>query len=152
MSPVYPRRGPVGLVRVERISTTRRDISPDHPRELSAGDGALIRERRRSLEAWFVVALHGGLAGVFIVNALIAWLQPGDFVDLVTHSVLARWCPVEPGRWLAWTICVNDLVLGILLLVTIRGRRLQAAVLAWSGVWLLAVTVIKVSALDVVTT
>ncbi|HWM18220.1 MAG TPA: hypothetical protein VNO51_00940 [Ilumatobacteraceae bacterium] len=101
-------------------------------------------------DGWFDVALHGGLAGVFIVNALIAWLQPGDFVGLVENSVLAGWCPVEPGRWVAWAICVNDLALGILLVVTIRSRRPRAAVLAWSGVWLLAVSVIKVSALDVV--
>jgi hypothetical protein len=106
---------------------------------------------RNRPERWYDVALHGGLAGVFIVNALIAWLQPSDFVGLVEHSALAGWSPVEPGRWVAWAICVNDLALGILLVVTFRTRRPRAAVLAWSGVWLLAVSVIKVSALDVVT-
>jgi hypothetical protein len=136
---------------VERISTTQQDVPMASPRG-SKDARLMIGGRRRRPEAWFDVALHGGLAGVFIVNALIAWLQPGDFVDLVEHSILARWFPVEPGRWVAWAICVNDLVLGILALVTIRHRQPRAAVLAWSGVWLLAVTVIKVSALDVVTT
>jgi hypothetical protein len=119
-------------------------------RESVADAGVLISERRYRPEGWFEFALHGGLAGVFIVNALVAWLQPGDFVDLVRHSALAGWCPVEPGHWVAWAICVNDLALGILLVVTIRSHRRRAAVLAWSGVWLLAVSAIKLSALDVV--
>ena len=108
--------------------------------------------RRFRVEQWFDVALHVGLAGVFIVNALIAWLQPNDFVDLVRHSALAGLFPVEPGRWLAWAICVNDIVLGILLVATIRAGRNRAVVLAWSGVWLLSVTVIKMTSLEVFNT
>ena len=114
--------------------------------------GPLSRGRRFRLDKWFDVALHGGLAGVFIVNALVAWLQPGDFVALVQHSALSGIFPIHPGRWVAWAICVNDLVLGVLLVATIRSRRARPAVLAWSGVWLLAVTVIKVTSLDVVAT
>ena len=72
----------------------------------------MSHERRFRVEEWFDVALHVGLAGVFIVNALIAWLQPDDFVDLVRHSALAGLFPVEPGRWLAWAICLNDVLLG----------------------------------------
>ena len=115
-------------------------------------DVIVSNERRFRVEEWFDVALHVGLAGVFIVNALIAWLQPADFVDLVRHSPLAGLFPVEPGRWLAWAICANDIVLGILLVATIRAGRNRAAVLAWSGVWLLTVTVIKVTSLEVFTT
>ena len=63
----------------------------------------------------FELALLAGLAGVFIVNALVAYLQPNDFVDLVRSSVLADRMPVQPGRWLAWAICINDLALGLLL-------------------------------------
>ena len=109
----------------------------------------LANQRRLRLEEWIDVAFHVGLAGVFIVNALIAWLQPDDFVDLVQHSALARLFPVPPGRWVAWAICLNDVVLGGLLIATIRAGRTRAVVLAWSGVWLLAVTVIKMTSLDV---
>ena len=115
-------------------------------------DVIVSRERRIRVEEWFDVALHVGLAGVFIVNALIAWLQPDDFVDLVRHSAVAGLFPVEPGRWVAWAICVNDVLLGLLLVATIRRERNRAVVLAWSGVWLLSVTVIKVTSLEVFTT
>lgn len=98
----------------------------------------------------FELALLAGLAGVFIVNALVAYLQPNDFVDLVRSSVLADRMPVQPGRWLAWAICINDLALGLLLVASIRIRRWKSAMLAWSGLWLLAVTVIKVTSLDAV--
>ena len=81
----------------------------------------------------FELALLAGLAGVFIVNALVAYLQPNDFVDLVRSSVLADRMPVQPGRWLAWAICVNDLALGLLLVASIRIRRWKSAMLAWSG-------------------
>ena len=119
-----------------------------YPQGLGARPRLLRRDRPFRLEPWFDVALHCGLAGVFIVNALIAWLQPGDFVDLVQHSALAALFPVHPGRWVAWAICVNDLVLGCLLVATIRSRRTRAVVLGWSGVWLLAVTVVKLTSLD----
>ena len=115
-------------------------------------DVIVSRERRYRVEEWFDVALHVGLAGVFIVNALIAWLQPADFVDLVRDSAVAGLFPVEPGRWVAWAICVNDVLLGLLLVATIRRERNRAIVLAWSGVWLLSVTVIKVTSLEVFTT
>lgn len=97
----------------------------------------------------FELALLAGLAGVFIVNALVAYLQPDDFVDLVRASALSGHFPVSPGRWLAWAIGVNDLALGLLLVASIRFRRWKSAMLAWSGVWLLAVTVVKLTSLDV---
>ena len=119
------------------------------PRGHGSRSGLLGRQRHVRPDEWFGVALHCGLAGVFIVNALAAWLQPDDFVNLVQHSTLFRLCPVQPGRWVAWAICVNDAVLGILLILTMRSGRTRALVLAWSGVWLFAVTVIKVTSLDV---
>lgn len=96
----------------------------------------------------FELALLAGLAGVFIVNALVAYLQPDDFMDLVRSSALSDRFPVTPGRWLAWAICVNDLALGLLLVASIWFRRWKSLMLAWSGVWLLAVTVIKLTSLD----
>jgi hypothetical protein len=94
------------------------------------------------------LALLAGLAGVFLVNALVAWLQPRDFVDLVRASALAEHLPIHPGRWLAWSICVNDLGLGVLLVASIRMPRWRPPVLAWSGLWLLAVTFVKLTSLE----
>ena len=116
-----------------------------------AGTGELVAATTTTHrnERWFEVALLGGLAGVFIVNALVAWLQPSDFVDLVERSMLSDLAPFDIGRWLAWAIGLNDLVLGVLLVRAIRHRSIRPLVLAWSGVWLLAVTVVKVTSLDV---
>ena len=116
-----------------------------------AGTGELVAATTTTHrnERWFEVALLGGLAGVFIVNALVAWLQPSDFVDLVKRSMLSDLAPFDIGRWLAWAIGLNDLVLGVLLVRAIRHRSIRPTVLAWSGVWLLAVTVVKVTSLDV---
>ena len=122
-----------------------------HGPTMPAGTGKLVAATTttRRIERWFEVALLGGLAGVFIVNALVAWLQPSDFVDLVKRSMLSDLAPFDTGRWLAWVIGLNDLVLGVLLVRAIRHRSLRPPVLAWSGVWLLAVTVVKVTSLDV---
>ena len=95
-----------------------------------AGHARRNRRARRgnddhaSNERWFEVLLLGGLAGVFIVNALVAWLQPSDFVDLVERSMLSDLAPFDIGRWLAWAIGLNDLVLGVLL---VRGSATEAS-------------------------
>ena len=116
-----------------------------------AGTGELVAATTTTQRngRWFEVALLGGLAGVFIVNALVAWLQPSDFIDLVKRSTLSDLAPFDIGRWLAWVIGLNDLVLGFLLVRAIRHPSIRPSVLAWSGVWLLAVTVVKVTSLDV---
>ena len=122
-----------------------------HGPSTPAGTGELVAATTTTHrnERWFEIALLGGLAGVFIVNALVAWLQPSDFVDLVQRSTLSVLAPFEIGRWLAWAIGLNDIVLGVLLVRAIRHRSMRPLVLAWSGVWLLAVTVVKVTSLDV---
>ena len=122
-----------------------------HGPSTPAGTGELVAATTTTHrnERWFEIALLGGLAGVFIVNALVAWLQPSDFVDLVQRSTLSDLAPFEIGRWLAWAIGLNDIVLGVLLVRAIRHRSMRPLVLAWSGVWLLAVTVVKVTSLDV---
>ena len=95
----------------------------------------------------FDAALLVGLAGVFLVNAIVAALQPSDFTGLVDRSLLGRLLPVFTGDWMAWAIGVNDGVLGLCLVAAIWSRRARPVVLAWAGVWLLAVTVIKVTSL-----
>jgi hypothetical protein len=92
-------------------------------------------------------ALLAGLAGVFLVNALVAVLQPSDFTGLVERSLLGRWFPAVTGDWMASLIGVNDLLLGLCLVATTWLRRLRPSVLAWAGLWLLVVTVIKVTSL-----
>lgn len=108
-----------------------------------------VRTRRldtRRLDA----VLLGGLAGVFLVNALVAVLQPEDFTNLVGHSVMGRMFPVMTGTWMAALIGVNDLLLGLCLGLAVRVHTIRAVALAWAGSWLLAVTVIKVTSLHVV--
>ena len=96
---------------------------------------------------WSNAALLGGLTGVFLVNALVAVLQPSDVTSLVEHSVLGRWFPMMRGDWLAWMIGINDLLVGLCLVASIRSPRARPIVLAWAGVWLLAVTLIKLTSL-----
>ena len=129
------------------INITTTAHGPTTP--AGTGELAAATTTRRRNERWFEVALLGGLAGVFIVNALVAWLQPSDFIDLVERSTLSDLAPFDTGPWLAWVIGLNDLVLGVLLVRAIRHRNIRPPVLAWSGVWLLAVTVVKVTSLNV---
>jgi hypothetical protein len=96
---------------------------------------------------WLEGALLAGMAGVFLVNAVVAALQPSDFTGLVGRSLFGRWFPAVASDWTAWAIGINDGLLGLCLVVAIWSRRLRAHILAWAGVWLLAVTIIKLTAL-----
>jgi hypothetical protein len=95
----------------------------------------------------FDAALLAGLAGVFLVNAVVAALQPSDFTGLVERSLLGRLLPFFTGEWMAWAIGINDCALGLCLVVALWSRRARPLVLAWAGVWLLAVTIIKMTSL-----
>jgi len=103
--------------------------------------------RSRMAVRWLDTALLGGMAGVFLVNALVAVLQPSDFTGLVARSALGRTVPAMAGDWMAVAIGLNDLLLGLALVLALWLTRLRTYVLAWAGVWLLAVTVIKLSSL-----
>ena len=105
----------------------------------------LLRGRGRIDARWLDAALLGGMAGVFLVNALVALLQPGGFTGLVARSAMGRAAPAMSGTWVAVMIGLNDLLLGLALGTSIRFTKLRAYVLAWAGLWLLAVTVIKLS-------
>jgi hypothetical protein len=96
---------------------------------------------------WLDNALLGGMAGVFLVNALVALLQPGTVTGLVERSALGRAVPAMAGSWLAVAIGLNDLLLGLALGLSLRLSRFRTHVLAWAGVWLLAVTVLELSSL-----
>ena len=104
--------------------------------------------RRSAVDGRFLeAALLAGLAGVFLVNALVAVLQPSDFTGLVDRSLLGRWFPAVTGSWVVWAIAVNDLALGLCLVAATWLRRGRPYVLAWAGIWLFVVTVIKVTSL-----
>ena len=104
---------------------------------------ARLQAGRRLLDA----ALLAGLSGVFLVNAIVAALQPSDFTGLVERSLLGRLLPVFTGDWMAWAIGITDCALGVGLVVPIWSRRARPVPLAWAGVWLFAVTIIKVTSL-----
>ena len=95
----------------------------------------------------FEAALLAGLAGVFLVNAVVAALQPSDFTGLVERSLVGRLLPVFTGEWMTWAIGINDCALGLCLVAALWSRRARPLVLAWAGVWLLAVTIIKMTSL-----
>ena len=94
------------------------------------------------------VPLIAGLAGVFLVNAIVAVLDPSDFTGLVERSLVGRAIPVMRGGWIAWMIAVHDLTIGVSLLATMWFIRARRFVLAWAGAWLLMVTLVKFTALD----
>ena len=89
-----------------------------------------------------------GLAGVFMVNAIVALLEPSDFTGLVERSLVGRSIPALNGQWVAGLIAVHDLTLGLALLATIWIPRARAFVLAWAGAWLLLVTFVKLTGLE----
>jgi hypothetical protein len=104
----------------------------------------LSAPRVQALETLFIV----GFAGVFVVNGVVAVLEPSEFTALVERSVVGRSAEVMSGRWIAWVIAVHDFALGALLLATVRVARPRPFVLAWAGAWLLAVSAVKLTALE----
>ena len=84
-----------------------------------------------------------GLGGVFLANAVVAIVEPEGFRELVAA------CPIGGlmggGAWVAPVIAVNDFLIGTAVIAADRFKRLRAPVLAWAGVWLLLVTLIKLT-------
>jgi len=99
----------------------------------------------RWLEVLFVV----GLAGVFLVNAAVAVVSPSDFTDLLDKSSLAGTLHLAGSTWIAGAIFVHDVLIGLAILATlfIPRRGLRLAILAWAGLWLFVVAVVKITAL-----
>jgi hypothetical protein len=101
-------------------------------------------------QRWLEITFLCGLAGVFLVNAVVALVQPSDFVNLVDKTAVARWFGVSSPGWVGPSIFVNDLLTGLAVLAAIWApRSIRLAVTAWAGVWLLLVTLVKITALDV---
>ena len=112
--------------------------------EMASASARSLVPHAHSLE----MLLIAGLAGVFLVNAIVAVVEPTDFTGLVEHSAIGRALPAMRGDWVAAVIAAHDFAIGVLLLVTIRLRRARPFVLAWAGAWLLAVTAVKLTALE----
>ena len=104
---------------------------------LRAGDGASLFQRV------FVL----GLAAVFLANALVAVVDPAAFTELVAGSPVGWVAGPGIDHWLAPTIALNDLGVGVALLVVHRRPWLQPPLLAWAGLWLMIVTLVKLSTL-----
>jgi len=144
MAPDHPERAawappatdPLGVGPPEgAVALAVRDDSPP------SGPPARVR--------LFEIVFLAGLAGVFLVNAAVAVLQPADFTSLVGKSAVAHWLHIGPGDWLAPLIFVNDLLIGVGLLGAIWARHaVRTVILAWAGVWFFAVTVVKLTALN----
>ena len=94
------------------------------------------------------LVLIAGLAGLFVVNAIVAVVEPSDITRLVERSVVGRVIPAMNGRWVAWVVAVNDLTIGAALLATMWIPRARPFVLAWAGAWLFAGALIKLTSLE----
>jgi hypothetical protein len=111
---------------------------PGHPAQ--TGPSSLAR----FLEMIFLV----GLGGVFLANAAVAWVEPAGFTKLVHDSGIGRWLRLDHADGLIPLIGINDLVVGAAVLGAIWSRPTpRRVVLAWAGLWLLAVTLLKLTAL-----
>ena len=80
-----------------------------------------------------------GFSSVFLINALIAWLEPSGFIALMQGGLMGQM--TNNFTPFVWLIGLNDGLLAVLIL----WGRARAWVLVWSGLWLLAVTLIKLS-------
>lgn len=110
--------------------------------------GILLPVRRLTLQLQpLELVLVAGLAGLFVINAIVAVVEPSDVTRLVERSVVGRVIPAMNGRWVAWVVAVNDLTIGAALLAAIWIPRARPFVLAWAGAWLFA-ALIKLTSLE----
>jgi hypothetical protein len=80
-------------------------------------------------QRWLEVTLLCGLAGVFLINAVVALVQPSDFTGLVDKTVVARWLGFSSPGWVGVAIFLNDLSTALAVLASIWApRRIRLAV------------------------
>jgi hypothetical protein len=121
--------------------------SPDMASTSAQHAAPPVRRLARHVQALELV-LIAGLAGVFIVNAIVAVVEPSDVRRLLERSLVGRVIPAMHGRWVAWMVAVNDATIGAVLLATNWKPRARPLVLAWAGAWLLAVALVKLTSLE----
>lgn len=88
---------------------------------------------------WATYLFRFGFASVFMINALIAYVRPSDFLNLLHKSQIVNW--LGEVNWMIPLITINDLALGLLILFAPKSYR--PYVYAWTGLWFLAITMIK---------
>jgi hypothetical protein len=98
-------------------------------------------------QKWALRIFRFGFAGVFLINAIVAWLQPEDFLNLMHKSLTTNW--LGNLEWLIPIIAINDFTIAIVILAA--PKRYRPYVYAWVGLWFLAITVIKLTALHIFT-
>lgn len=143
---------PARLVRSGVRASTRQ------PTSVAAADGPDVDMTDRTLG---IVAVEGarlpwkinaailefvfllGLGGVFLANAAVAVVEPAGFRELVAA------CPIGGlignGGWVAPVVAINDSLIGAAVIAAHRFQGLRAPVLAWAGVWLLIITLMKLT-------
>lgn len=80
-----------------------------------------------------------GVASIFLVNAAVAFVNPDDFGDVLRANALGQHLSDDLIRWSVVLAGVNDLLLGLALLI-VRNRYL---LIGWMAAWLLVVAVTK---------
>jgi hypothetical protein len=88
------------------------------------------------------LVLRFGLAVLFAANALVAWIDPDDFISLVEDSGVGR---LIDSQVVLWGIRVNDFL--AVLAVLFVWNRFPRLVPAWIGLYLAGVGVIKLAAM-----
>lgn len=86
-----------------------------------------------------------GLGLIFIANALVAFFAPTEFVDIIKNSFLVNLLPLNPGVFVGIIVGLNDIVVGLLLIVGFATRR----VAIWATIWLIGVMITIGSPFDV---
>ena len=110
---------------------------PAGPRTDAVAARSVWRIDAKLLDLVFLV----GLGGVFLANATVAVVEPRQFTTLVADSALGTL--IGDATWIAPIITVNDVLIGLAVIATHRFQRLRLPVLAWAGVWLMIVTLVK---------
>ena len=82
---------------------------------------------------------RAGFASIFLVNSLVAWLEPEDFINLLEANFIGK--HLSYIDWMVKLAAVNDLALGLAIVVG-KWRRL---VYVWAALWLLLVAGLKLS-------
>ncbi len=135
-------------------------VSPSAPHQAAAvvADGPGVHETDRKLGILPVVGARLGrridaamlqlvfllgFGGLFLANAAVAVVEPAGFKELVAGSPIGGL--VGDGAWIAPVIAVNDFFIGAAVIAAHRIQRLRAPVLAWAGVWLMLVTLMKLT-------
>jgi uncharacterized membrane protein YphA (DoxX/SURF4 family) len=87
------------------------------------------------------LVFRAGFATVFLANSWTALVDPDGFLRLIEDNFLAQL--VGHYQLQLYTIAVNDLILGVLILTGFQRKYVRA----WAGAWLIIVTFFKITSL-----